>query len=126
MNRKLLVLLALFALAAIIAYWVFQGTFDWTLFLASLANLEAGWLAISVALTLLTYLFRAYRWQILLAPLKEIHVIPLFWATMVGFSAIYVLGRAGELVRPLWLARREKVSFSASIATVIVERFLDS
>ena len=43
-----------------------------------------------------------------------------------GFTAIFLLGRAGELVRPLWLARREKISVSASFATIIVERFLDS
>jgi uncharacterized membrane protein YbhN (UPF0104 family) len=30
------------------------------------------------------------------------------------------------LVRPLWLARREKVSVSASFATIIIERFIDS
>ena len=33
-----------------------------------------------------------------------------------GFSAIFLLGRAGELVASIWLARREKFSVSASFA----------
>jgi uncharacterized protein (TIRG00374 family) len=46
--------------------------------------------------------------------------------TLVGFSAIYILGRAGELVRPIWLTRREQISLTASVATIIIERFLDA
>src|SRR6185436_19894032 len=39
---------------------------------------------------------------------------------------LYILGRGGELVRPVWLTKRERVPLSASVATILVERFLDS
>ena len=80
----------------------------------------------SILVTLATFFLRAFRWQELLAPVKKIALGPVFTTTVMGFSAIFLLGRAGELVRPLWLARREHISVSASFATIIVERFLDS
>src|SRR5262249_30323279 len=48
-----------------------------------------------------------------------------FSTTILGFSAIFLLGRAGELVRPIWIAWREKLSITAFFATIIVERFID-
>jgi len=80
----------------------------------------------SAILTIATYWFRAVRWQILLKPLKSIGVVSLFWLTVVGFAAIYGLGRAAELARPLWLTRREGVALSGSLAAIVVERFLDA
>lgn len=126
MNRKLLVLLALFAAGLFVAYRVWGRDFNWSLFLSSLSHMKAGWLAASVALTLVTYWFRAVRWQILLAPLKAVPIVPLFSITLMGFSAIFLLGRAGEIARPLWLTRRENVALTGSVATIVVERFLDA
>jgi glycosyltransferase 2 family protein len=126
MNRKLLVILALIAIALIVAYRSQGWEFDWRLFFTSFKNVQFGWLAASVVVTFVTYLLRALRWQVLLNPLKAIHLDGLMAATLVGFSAIYILGRAGEVIRPLWLSRRERLPLSASVATILVERFLDS
>jgi uncharacterized protein (TIRG00374 family) len=100
--------------------------FDWSLFFSTIRNIHWGWLILSLVVTFLTILIRALRWQELLWPIKELGFGPIFTTTVMGFSAIFLLGRAGELVRPIWLARREKISVSASFATIVVERFLDS
>src|SRR5207244_3729293 len=84
------------------------------------------WLAASIVATILTYVARAFRWQVLLNPLKEVPMGPLISTNFLGFSAIYLFGRPGELVRPLWLTRREQIPLTASVATIIVERVLDS
>jgi uncharacterized protein (TIRG00374 family) len=126
MNRKLLVLLALCAIGGILAYKWMPWDFNWALFFSSLKHMHAGWLALSIAITASQYAFRATRWQILLAPVKSISFKRLLSITVIGFSAIYVLGRAGELARPVFLTRKEDVRLSASFATIIVERFLDS
>ena len=126
MSRKLLVLLALALVVVIVAYWVWGREFDWSLFVSSLKTVKAGWLAASIAATMGTYWFRAIRWQVLLAPLKAIRVPSLFSITIIGFSAIFMLGRAAELTRPIWLSKREKVALTGSVATIVVERFLDS
>ena len=45
---------------------------------------------------------------------------------MIGFAASAVLpARAGEVIRPYLLARREGLSATAAFATIIVERILD-
>lgn len=119
-------LLSLAVLIAVVAYRASGFDFDWSLFFSSLLDLQPGWLAASIAATLLTYAVRALRWQVLLNPLKRIPFGTLLSTTLVGFSAIYVLGRAGEVIRPLWLKRREHIPLTASVATVIVERFLDT
>lgn len=126
MRRKWFIFLALCVILAILAYRYSGWKFDWRLFFTTLRDIKPAWFAASIAVTILTYLVRAIRWKALLSPIKTVGTFSLFTTNVMGFSAIFLLGRAGELVRPLWLARREKVSVSASFATIIVERFLDS
>jgi uncharacterized protein (TIRG00374 family) len=126
MSRKSLFFLCLAAIAAIIIYRLVKPDFDWSLFLASLWNVHPGWLAASILATMLTYVVRAFRWQVLLNPLKSIPISPLISVNVLGFSAIFVLGRAGEFVRPLWLARLERIPVTASFATIVIERVLDT
>ena len=126
MRRKSLFFLSLAAILGIILYSLGGWGFDWDLFFSSLWNVQPVWLAVSIALTFLTYVFRGLRWQVLLSPLKAIPMGLLVSTNVIGFSAIFVLGRAGEVIRPLWLTRREHIPLTASVATVIIERFLDA
>ena len=126
MSRKSLFFLCLAAVGGYLIYRLRAWGFDWSLFISSLWNVQPGWLIASIAATLLGYVARAFRWQVLLNPLKSIRMGPLISTNVLGFSAIYLLGRAGELVRPLWLTRREQIPLTASVAIIIVERFLDS
>jgi uncharacterized protein (TIRG00374 family) len=125
MHRKLFFLLVLVAVVLILAYRARGWEFDWSSFAASFRNVQVGWLAASVVATLATYIIRAFRWRVLLSHVKSIRIEPVISATLVGFSAIYILGRAGEVIRPIWLTRREQVPLSASVATILVERSLD-
>src|SRR5439155_11243652 len=96
------------------------------LFLGSLWKVQPGWFVASMLITFITYVSRTFRWQVLLNPLKPVRVGPLFSTTLLGFTGIFILGRAGEVIRPLWLTRREQIPLTASFATIIVERFLDT
>src|SRR6516162_9914557 len=125
MNRKLLFLLILTVIITIALFRLTGLDFDWSLFVSSLWNVQPAWLAASIAATMLTYVARAFRWQVLLNPLKSIRMGPLISSNVLGFSAIYLIGRPGEFVRPLWLTRLEQIPISASIASIIVERVLD-
>ena len=83
---------------------------------------------IFLALLVMTfgYVIRAVRWQYLLSPLGEVTVGTALHSTMIGFAVNSILpGRVGELLRPYLLARREQLSTSAVVATVLVERVLD-
>ncbi len=71
---------------------------------------------------------RALRWRTMLEPAlkkKTPATINLFSAVMIGYAVNCVLPRGGEFVRPYVYARREKVSYTTTFATIIAERFID-
>src|SRR3954462_5932117 len=80
----------------------------------------------AVLLVLTTYALRALRWQYLLAPIGPTHFSTAFRTTVIGFAASFLLpARAGEVLRPYLLARREGLPATAAFATIILERVLD-
>jgi uncharacterized protein (TIRG00374 family) len=83
-------------------------------------------LILAVLATALTYILRALRWQYLLAPIGVTHFGNVLRATVIGFAANLLLpARAGEVIRPYLLARKERLSATAAFATIILERLLD-
>ena len=80
----------------------------------------------ALIVTALTYALRALRWLYLLAPLGTVHFGVAFRTTVIGFAATFLLpARAGEVIRPYLLARREGLPATAAFATIILERLLD-
>lgn len=83
-------------------------------------------LVLATVATLATYLLRALRWQYLLAPIGPTRFSTAFRTTVIGFAASFLLpARAGEVIRPYLLARRENLSATAAFATIVLERLLD-
>jgi glycosyltransferase 2 family protein len=79
-----------------------------------------------MAITIFAFWVRAVRWRLLIQVDRPIGTGSLFSATMIGFMANNVLPfRLGEIVRPWALARREKLSKSMLLATIVVERAID-
>ena len=120
--------LAAIGVVAAILIWRFRNShFDWTIFFATLTRVDWTWLAGSIALMLLSYFGRALRWEVMLRP---IHRRPSLWgltsATVIGFTAVVILGRAGELVRPYLISLKERVPFSSQMAAWLLERMLDA
>jgi len=100
------------------------------------ANLAAVWqhvraadlslLGVGLVFVALTYVARAFRWQVLLAPVGRVGYWSSFRATVVGFAALGLLpARAGDLLRPYMLARKEGLPVPATFATVVMERVFD-
>jgi glycosyltransferase 2 family protein len=83
-------------------------------------------LLLALVATFATYVLRAWRWQSLLAPIGATRFSVAFRTTVIGFAASFLLpARAGEVIRPYLLARRERLSATAAFATVVLERLLD-
>ena len=130
MNRKHLAIGLALAVAAgatgFLAWRWHTSGFDWNEFSAALIHVDWSWLAAAMALVLATYVGRALRWEVMLRPLKkDASLWRIFTATVIGFTAVVLFGRAGEPVRPYLIAKRENVTFSSQIAAWIVERILD-
>lgn len=123
--RKHLKFIALVALAALILWWFGRGL-NWAEVRESLGQADALLLVTAIAVVCLTYLLRAFRWRALLAPLTPASLRELFVATTVGFGAVFLFGRAGEIVRPVVLPLRDRrVRPAASFVTIMVERLCD-
>lgn len=100
--------------------------FHWQAFTASFGQLEWRWLTGALACILLTYAGRAIRWRVLLLPLAtNARSSGLLAPTAIGFTAIVIFGRAGELVRPYLIARKYNVPFTSQLAAWLVERVYD-
>lgn len=106
--------------------WLFVRNLDPAELRRAFASAHPGLLALAVVTTLQTYLIRAWRWQALLSPLGAVRFGPAFRTTIIGFTATFLLpARVGEVLRPYLLARQERLSVSATFATIILERALD-
>jgi uncharacterized membrane protein YbhN (UPF0104 family) len=94
--------------------------------LGEITRARPSWLALSLATMFVNLTIRARRWQYLLEPLGPTSFGSAFRATAVGFAASTVLpARAGELIRPYFLARQDHISATGAFATIILERLLD-
>ncbi len=92
----------------------------------ALADAEYIWIIPVLVLTVLAFALRAWRWRLLLEPVKRIGFLPLFSSTMIGFMGNNLLpARLGELMRAHSLGRSSDVSRSAALATIVVERIFD-
>ncbi|GAB4536415.1 MAG: lysylphosphatidylglycerol synthase transmembrane domain-containing protein [Anaerolineales bacterium] len=84
------------------------------------------WLLPGVTVYFIGVWVRAWRWHYLLAPVKRVPTRTMFPIVAIGYMGNNIYpARAGEVLRAVVLKRREGVSVSASLATVIVERIFD-
>jgi len=99
-------------------------------------ELDKAWLAMRTANYwwiipgVLVYFFgvwaRTWRWHYMLRPIKAVSLVRLFPVVVIGYMGNNVYpARAGELIRAYVLRKKEAVSISASLATIIVERIFD-
>ena len=124
-TRKYVEFGALCLLAVAILWW-FGRKLDWQEVKQAVSTANPYLLALAVAVISLAYLFRAARWGALLAPLCPAGLRNLFIATTVGFGAVFLFGRTGEVVRPVVLPMRDKaIRPGASFVTIMVERIYD-
>ncbi len=128
MNKKRLLISAL-VIAIVLALVYTQvrtwRRFDWDTFQSQ--SSEVNWLMVAGAggLIYLTYLLRALRWKIFLRPVIDTPARRLVAPTFIGFTALALLGRPGEFIRPYVIARKEGLSVSSQFGVWVVERIFD-
>jgi uncharacterized protein (TIRG00374 family) len=122
MNRKLWLGLLI---SVAFLYIAFHNV-DVRLLFLSIKSIDLPLVILVVMLTVFFYLIRALRWFHLLEPIKKTGLYSLFSSTVIGFAANCVLpARLGEFIRANYIGRMEKISRSASLATIVVERLFD-
>jgi len=105
---------------------VFLRNVDLRGVLSAIVRADLRWLVVSLVASILSIVIRSLRWQYLLEPLGHASFANAFRATAVGFAASSILpARAGEVIRPYFLARHENMTATGAFATIILERVLD-
>lgn len=83
-------------------------------------------LAPAILVMFISHWLRSLRWQYFLKPVKRISIRNLFSALMIGYMGNSILpAHLGEFFRAYVIGRKEKISASSVLATIVVERIVD-
>jgi uncharacterized protein (TIRG00374 family) len=129
-SRKWLVILAIVAVAGYLLYRSrhmlnfagFSGEKLWD----ALRGAHLSYLLLSVFLIYVCYFLRALRWRGLQKNVGPSPLWSIYAMTLAGFSAVFLLGRPGEPVRPLLLSRKNKIPLADTFGIYALERLLDT
>lgn len=131
-SAWLKLLLALLVVAALMAVaYRSQGAihladFSWSRLVQEVAGTRKGHLLAALAATYVAFLLRAMRWQRFCRYLGRTSLADVYSATLMGFAAIFLLGRPAEVVRPLLLARKCRLAVSSMFGIYVLERLFDT
>jgi len=123
-KRKVLFIVGI--LVSIVCSWLFARKIEWATLIVALREANYIYIIPTIIIIFISHYLRAFRWMEFIIPIKRVSVLNLFSASMIGFMANNVLpARAGEVIRPIIVARKEKIKITASFATVVMERVFD-
>ncbi|HZW77272.1 MAG TPA: lysylphosphatidylglycerol synthase transmembrane domain-containing protein [Flavobacteriaceae bacterium] len=93
---------------------------------AYFSKADYGYVLLSVFLSLISHITRAYRWGYLLEPMGyRPRLLNNFLAVSVGYLFNIFIPRSGEVSRAVVLDKYEDVPFQKSFGTIIAERVID-
>lgn len=99
---------------------------EWSTMQSGIKACHSRWVALAALLHLTNHALRSYRWRLLLrAQGASISFRESYLAEMSGFFVNAMGGRIGEIARCEVLKRRNGISRSRALATVLVERVVD-
>lgn len=127
--KKRQLILGVIVLAALVALWFWGRNrlhFDFSVFRAQLALANWRSIAIGLACIYLGYVLRAIRWALLMKHTKRVPLFSLLGTQVIGFTAVALIGRVADLVRPYLVSKRTNLPLSTQVAVYIVERLFDA
>jgi hypothetical protein len=125
-KRQWILGLVVLAVLAGFAYWGRDRIhFDFGLFRRQIVLADWRLIALATACIYAAYVFRAARWARLVRHTQKIPSLTLLGPQVIGFTAVALIGRVADLVRPYLVARKTGLPVSSQIAVYIVERLLD-
>lgn len=89
---------------------------------------RASWtrIAAAIACIMMAYVIRAARWAALMRHNKKVGALSLIGPQVMGFTAVALIGRVADLVRPYLVARKTSTAITSQVAVYVVERLSDA
>jgi uncharacterized membrane protein YbhN (UPF0104 family) len=100
-------------------------SFDVHSLLHQLRSVSVPYLVVALVCTYAGYWLRAWRWSVLLGPLRKTTALQMLPSQLIGFAIVGLFGRFADLARPYMIARRLKTSVAAQLAVYSIERAFD-
>jgi glycosyltransferase 2 family protein len=127
-RRIFLLLLALVALGGLV--YKFRNSitlegFQWSTVGQSLRDARVSLLVLTVVTIYVCFAIRALRWMRFSRTLGVTHFGNVYGATLMGFTCTFLLGRAGEPVRPVLIAKKDGLSIPRMFGVYVLERVFD-
>lgn len=127
MKKRELILgsLVFLALVALVFWGRDRIHFDFGVFVSQLK--QADWRKIGVAFgcIYICYVIRAVRWALLIRHIKKVPLFSLLGTQVIGFTAVALIGRIADPVRPYLVSKKTGLPLSNQVAVYIVERLFD-
>jgi glycosyltransferase 2 family protein len=122
-------IVGLVVLAALVAVALWARTrvhFDFHVFASQVALADWRLIALGAACIYIAFVFRAFRWSQLVRHNQKVPALSLLGSQVIGFTAVALIGRVADPVRPYLIARKTGLALSSQIAVYIVERLFDA
>src|SRR5271166_1572099 len=106
-KKRIVASVVVFLILAVLVYLQYRHwrTFDWATFWSQTDRVNRVQVLYGILLIYFAYFLRALRWKIFLRPVQpKASTLSLVSPTMVGFTGLALLGRAGEFIRPYLIA----------------------
>jgi glycosyltransferase 2 family protein len=108
--------------------WYLSGKVTLDEIIQALLLADPWFILLGLALTLVTILLKAWRWQLMFkTPDESLSFSPAFWALMLGqyVNLIVPFFRLGEIARIYALNRQADIKMARSLGTLVLEKVLD-
>ena len=116
---------AVLILTAVILVYLFKDM-SVEKFRETLNNFDYSWVLLSIGLSFIGYLLRAWRWTLLLNSSNYcVSLSNSYFAVMTGYLTNFIFPRLGEVTRCGVINKKHKVPLGFSIGTVVTERAID-
>jgi glycosyltransferase 2 family protein len=126
-KRELIFGLVVFLALIALVYWGRDRIhFDFGVFISQLKLADWRKIGIAFGCIYICYAFRAARWALLLRHIKKVPLFSLLGTQVIGFTAVALIGRIADPVRPYLVSKKTGLPLSNQIAVYIVERLFDA
>jgi uncharacterized membrane protein YbhN (UPF0104 family) len=128
LNKRQLILglIVLAALVGLAFYAQHRYPIHWGEVAAQVAHARWGFIAIGVGCIYFGFVFRSIRWARLLKHHQHVPPLSLVGTQVMGFTAIALIGRVADPVRPYLVSKKTGLPLSSQLAVYIVERLFDA
>lgn len=99
---------------------------DFSALLSSFGKFNPYWTISMAAVYLFGFLLRGLRWRVMLSHIKLLSIKATTGGIIIGYMGNNVLpARAGELIRAVYIGKKENISNTSLLGTILIERVFD-